>query len=57
MGNADSETLMDLQGPILNVGSPQSPLAPAILRLTEDVLLKDPAYVDRIKRHYTLANF
>ncbi len=54
MGNADLATLVEMQGPILNVGSPQSRLAPAILRLTEEVLLKDPAYLERIKRHYAL---
>ena len=54
LGNSDLATLVELQGPILNPGSPQSPLAPAILKLTEEVLLKDPAYLDRIKRHYAL---
>ncbi len=54
MGNSDLATLAELQGPILNPGSAQSPLAPAILKLTEEVLLKDPAYVDRLKRHYAL---
>jgi hypothetical protein len=54
MGNADLATLVEMQGPILNPGSPRSPLAPAILRLTEEVLLKDPAYLERIKRHYAL---
>jgi hypothetical protein len=54
LGNNDLATLVELQGPILNPGSPQSPLAPAILRLTEEVLLKDPAYLERIKRHYAL---
>jgi hypothetical protein len=54
MGGADLATLVEMQGPVLNFGSPQSPLAPAILRLTEEVLLKDPAYLERIKRHYAL---
>jgi hypothetical protein len=54
MRKPDLATLVELQGPILNPGSPQSPLAPAILRLTEEVLLKDPVYVERIKRHYAL---
>jgi hypothetical protein len=54
LGNTDLATLIELQGPILNPGSPQSPLAPAILQLTKEVLLKDPAYVDRLKRHYAL---
>jgi hypothetical protein len=54
MGNDDLATLVELQGPILNLGSPQSALAPKILELTKEVLLKDPAYVDRLKRHYAL---
>jgi hypothetical protein len=54
MGGADLATLVELQGPVLNLGSPQSPLAPAILRLTAEVLLKDPAYLERVRRHYAL---
>jgi hypothetical protein len=54
MGNADLATLVEMQGPILNPGSPQSPLAPAILQLIEEVLLKDSAYLNRVKRHYAL---
>jgi hypothetical protein len=54
MGNTDLATLVEMQGPILNPGSPQSPLAPAILQLIEEVLLKDSAYLNRVKRHYAL---
>jgi hypothetical protein len=54
MGDSDLVTLMELQGPVLNLSSPQSPLAPALLRLTKNLLLKDPAYLERIKRHYAL---
>lgn len=50
----DPETIGDLQGPILNPGSPQTARAPALLGLTREVLLQDEAYVDRIKRHYSL---
>jgi hypothetical protein len=45
----DAETL---RGPILNIGSPETELAPALLDLARNVLLQDKAYVDRIKRHY-----
>jgi len=38
----------------LNSLSPQSRLAPTLLQLAGDVLLTDPAYVERIKRHYQL---
>mgnify|MGYP005844101099 CR=1 FL=1 len=34
----------DLKGPSLNIGSPQSYLAPALLDLTANVLLKDKAH-------------
>jgi len=43
-----------LQGPILNLASPQSKYAPALLRLIDQVLLSDPAYIERLKRHYQL---
>ncbi len=43
-----------LKGPILNLGSPETELAPAILDLVRDVLLQDPDYVERIKRHYAM---
>jgi len=41
-------------GPCLNIGSPRSELAGPILDLASSVLLKDEAYVERIKRHYQL---
>lgn len=44
----------DLKGPVLNVGSPRTKLAPAILELVREVLLRDPAYIERIKRHYQM---
>lgn len=45
--------IRELLGPTLNVGSPQSPLAPALLA-TMKVILSDTRYVDRLKRHYAL---
>ncbi|MFZ5909984.1 MAG: hypothetical protein ACOYYU_08215 [Chloroflexota bacterium] len=50
----DSNVIRELQGPILNDGSPQSKYAPAFLRLVKDVVLSDPAYVERLKRHYQI---
>jgi hypothetical protein len=44
----------DLKGPILNIGSPETKLAPAILELARNVLLQDKAYIERIKRHYRM---
>ena len=54
LGMDDPHMLRELQGPILNVGSPQSENAEALLELTRNVLLADPVYVERLKRHYAL---
>jgi len=50
----DPEIIRDLQGPILNDASPQSKYAPAFLKLVKDVVLSDPAYIARLKRHYQM---
>jgi len=50
----DPEIIRQMQGPILNPGSPQSPLAPALLAKVRDILLADPEYVARLQRHYRL---
>ena len=50
----DPAIIQQLQGPILNPGSPQSELAPALLEKVRDVLLADPSYVARLKRHYRM---
>jgi hypothetical protein len=52
-GENDPETIHDLQGPVLNFGSPQSKYAPAFLTLIEDIL-EDSNYVSRLKRHYRI---
>jgi hypothetical protein len=54
MGENDPVVIRDLMGPVLNLGSPQTNLAPALLDLCQNVLLKNDAYVDRIKRHYAI---
>jgi hypothetical protein len=54
MKDTDPEVLKDLKGPALNLFSPQSELAPAILDLIENLVLKDTAYVERLKRHYRM---
>ena len=43
-----------MQGPILNPGSHQSELAEALLEKVRDVLLTDPGYIARLKRHYQM---
>jgi hypothetical protein len=50
----DAVAVADLKGPVLNFGSPASELAPALLELVRNVLLKDSEYVERIKRHYRM---
>ena len=47
----DPEIIREMQGPILNAGSSQSEIAPALLEMIRAVL-QDPAYLARIKRHY-----
>lgn len=54
LSNADPRDIAELKGPILNMGSPHTSLAPAILEMARDLLLRDPDYVARIKRHYGL---
>jgi hypothetical protein len=48
------EEARDLKGPLLNSGSPQSKIAPSLLRLADDMLLRDPAYMERTRRHYRM---
>jgi len=54
MGDDDPVIMRGLIGPALNLASPQSNFAPALLDLFRNVLLEDAAYVDRIKRHYAM---
>lgn len=52
-GENDPGMIHDLQGPVLNFGSPQSRYAPAFLALIKGIL-KDSKYVSRLKRHYRI---
>ena len=54
MRDDSPEVIEELKGPSLNITSPQSNLAPAILELVKEVLLQDKSYVDRIKVHYRM---
>ncbi len=54
LGMDDPRLIREMQGPILNLASPQSEHAEALLKLAQKMLLADPVYVDRIKRHYAL---
>lgn len=53
LGMDDPAVIFSLQGPALNLSSPQSELAQALLAQLP-LLLSDPAYVARIKRHYKM---
>lgn len=50
----DPQVVHQLKGPVLNLMSPQSEYAPEILRLIEEVVLTDSAYVERLRAHYHL---
>ena len=52
--DSDPMIVDSLKGPALNLGSPETELAPALLELARNVLLRDVAFVERIKRHYAL---
>jgi hypothetical protein len=52
--SGDPEIIQGMQGLILNPTSDQSELAPALLELLRRLILKDPAYVARLKRHYQM---
>ena len=52
MGDSDPHTISSLIGPALNLASPQSKHAPALLNLFREVLLNDSAYIERVRRHY-----
>ncbi len=54
MRDDSPEVIEELKGPSLNMASPQSNLAPAIMKLLKDAVLSDTEYINRIKRHYRM---
>jgi hypothetical protein len=50
----DKSDARGMIGPTLNPLSPGTELAPQLLKLFEQVLLNDAAYVARVKRHYRM---
>jgi hypothetical protein len=52
LGHDDPHDIIELKGPSLNLGSPQSYYAPAILELFRNVLLPDRPYIERVISHY-----
>jgi hypothetical protein len=53
-GCDEPEVIRELQGPVLNLGSPHSPIAPEILDMVDELVLSDEIYVERVKRHYRM---
>jgi preprotein translocase subunit SecA len=53
LGENDLKMIKDLKGPVLNLTSPQSKLAPALLKQIK-YILQDKNYIERLKRHYKL---
>lgn len=53
-GEDNPDIIREMQGPILNMASPQAPYAPAILEMLKQLILKDRQYITRVKHHYTL---
>ena len=54
LGSGDKSEAARVKGPEINPLSPATELAPALLRVVRDILLRDPEYVERIKRHYRM---
>lgn len=54
LGDDNPHLITELKGPILNLGSPQAEIAPAVLNIMKNVILQDEHYVERLKTHYTL---
>ena len=52
MADYAPDTISELIGPTLNLGSPATELANPLLHLFSNILLKDDAYVERVKCHY-----
>ena len=50
----DPSVVQEMQGLSLNSMSNQSELAPALMEIVRNVILKDSAYVARLKHHYQL---
>ena len=54
LGDNDPDLIRDIQGPILNLASPQSEIAPELLNIVKVIVLKDRNYVNRLKKHYKM---
>lgn len=50
--SSDPDEVAEIKGPALMSFNPQTEYSPALLHLARQQLFADPAYVERIKRHY-----
>ena len=48
------EVINELKGPILNLFSQQSKLAPALLERIKEIVLRDKDYIERLKKRYQM---
>jgi len=53
-GKDDPKHIQELQGPTLDLAGSEPKLANAIFEVVRDSILKDSAYVARLKRHYRI---
>ncbi len=54
MKSGDKADAVRLKGPQQNPLSPATELAPALREVVRNILLQDPEYVERIKKHYQM---
>ena len=54
LSKRELQEIDELKGPSLNLMSPQSEYAKNLLDLIARTVLKDKAYIDRLKKHYAL---
>lgn len=54
LGFGDSKVIETMRGPVLEIGSPRSTNAKYLLQFFTNVLLADPMYSERVKKHYAM---
>jgi hypothetical protein len=53
-GRPDPDVVAEMQGPRLNLASPQSQYADGVLHMIKQTILRDSNYMRRVKQHYQL---
>ena len=54
MENDDLEMVNEIKGPVLNLASPQTKIAPILLDMIQKIVLEDQIYIQRLKKHYLM---